>query len=156
MSSIRPPVRAIEPLRRGVSMGTLAVCLSAASRVSTCAAGTVAGWPGTGTVVLGPPPRAGGGTAWGRGWVWGWVWGSAAGVGAPWVWVWVWGCFCASWRCMCGRPKKYCQTISTIADSTMARRVFFWSVMWLSDRPRDARWADAALAVVDECAQARE
>ena len=38
---------------------------------------------------------------------------------------------CASCRCfsICGMPTKYCQAISTIADSTMARMVFFWSVI---------------------------
>ena len=39
-------------------------------------------------------------------------------------------CFsCASWRCfsICGMPTKYCQPSSTIAESTMARMVFFWS-----------------------------
>jgi predicted alpha/beta hydrolase len=65
MSSMRPPLREIEPLMLGVSMATRALCLSAASRVSGCwAAGAAAGWPGTGTGVLGVLPGAGVGTFW--------------------------------------------------------------------------------------------
>jgi hypothetical protein len=51
-------------------------------------------------------------------------------------------CCSASWRCfsICGMPMKYCQPISTIADSTMAMMVFFVvHVGAFSRRPRAVR-----------------
>ena len=106
---MRPPLRAIEPLMLGVSLSTRALFLSASSRDSVAAiACDCALWPGTGTGpgVLGAPTCA----------------LSCPGAGVFWACVWVCCCCCF---CICGRPKKYCQPISTTADSTMASRVFF-------------------------------
>src|SRR5262249_60144970 len=58
-SSRRPPLRAIEPARRGVSMCTRGDCASASSRVSALAGGCSAGGGGGVPGVLGAPAPGG-------------------------------------------------------------------------------------------------
>ena len=124
---MRPPLRLIEPATRGVSMPRRGEALSAASRVIVWP-GTTAGvgvtWPGVGCAVGA---------------------GCPVGAGAPGCGTDVVGCGCVCCCCCCccccidGRPKKICHPISTMADSTMASSMFFWSFI------SSARFAPAAL-----------
>src|SRR4051794_38303497 len=93
--------------------------LSTASRVRTWLMVGAAPWPGSCGCT---PPCAAGAP------------GCATWPGWPGVWTCCCCCcalICASCFCfsICGRPTKYCQAISTSADRTMARMVFFWSVI---------------------------
>src|SRR5256885_2795355 len=99
-SSMRPPLSAIEPDSRGVSMGTRGDCASASSRVNGLAAGsTGTGAPG----VVGVP---------------GAVEPGAVVPGAV-----VTGGFCGGTiGFCCGMPNQSCQPIRMTADSTMNRR----------------------------------
>src|SRR5262245_49463770 len=123
---MRPPLRLIDPPTRGVSMATRGDALSAASRVRVwpgTTPGVGAAWPGAGCVVVGAGCPVGAG---------------APGCGAGVVWV-CCCCFCCCCCCIDGRPKKICHPISTMADSTMASSMFFWSFI------SSARFARAAL-----------
>ena len=53
------------------------------------------------------------------------VWPGCAGVGVPCFCCWACSCSCRAFSC--GMPTKYCQPISTSAESTMARMVFLLS-----------------------------
>ena len=76
-------------------------------------------------------------------------------------WSWTCCCCCCALSCacrfcfsICGTPTKYCHTISTSAESTMARIVFFWlSMSDTLSRPR--MWGGRRLVLVLRPANAR-
>ena len=107
---MRAPLSAIEPASSGVSIFRRGESASTCSRVIV---GAAAGWPGACGVVPGGA----------------WVVGAGAGVvpgGACGFCCVCCCCGCCSFCfCICGRPTKICHPISTSADSTMARSVFF-------------------------------
>ena len=107
---MRPPMRASEPVRRGVSMRTRGEATSAASRVTV---GAALGTPGA----CGTVPGATCGVAPGC---------ALAGGCCDWV------CCCCCWasclwRSSCGLANRYCHPIRTMPVSTMASSRFFWS-----------------------------
>src|SRR5262245_9785274 len=137
---MRAPFRAIEPLISGVSTGMRGLAASTVSRDWTCAPGAA------GTPTCGAPGWPGAAGAGG-------VPGAAGAPGAP--------CFCACcccccwaccWRCFsAGMPMKYCHPSSTIAESTIARKVFLLSVIWISLKSSRCPWL-----AVDPFQRARE
>src|SRR5262245_12620184 len=105
---MRPPLRAIEPCKLPVAIGTRGEPDKAAARSTGAACAGALGWPGT--------------------------WGVPAGEGCCEGWPGAGtfcfcccACNCSCRAFSCGPAKKYCQPMRTSDDSTIARMVFLLS-----------------------------